>query len=99
MNLIEKTKKKVKFFLDHMQDGNLTLTLKIGEVIEGEVIEPPGCKMTAIRFNGSPLLVESRPELQLGDRILVKVIKLEPEVICRLIFRKNKRSESIEIKA
>jgi len=75
----------------------MPLELALGELLDGEVLGCLDHKRTAIRINGLNILAESRIELNPGDRIVVEVVKLEPNVVFSLVLRKNNNNETIEV--
>jgi len=100
MDLIEKAKHKLKLklCLSPRENGNLMANLTLGELLEGEVIECLDNKKIAICIKDSKIVAESDPDLRPGDRIVVEVIQLEPNAIFSLIFRRNERFETVEVK-
>lgn len=97
MNITEKVGKRIKSYIGSIQNRKRALEFSRGELLEGEVLECLNNKEVAIWIRGSRILAKSRLDLEPGDRIIVEVTRLQPRIVFSLIFRKNSRSETIEV--
>ncbi len=99
MNLIKRTSKRLWLYLKSVQDKDALLGLEHGELLEGEVLGYLSGNRIAVRLKDICIPVQSGPNLMPGDRIVVRVIKLEPEIVFSLLFKKNNEHMAIEAKA
>jgi len=98
MNLIEKAKRSFRLYFNLAQSRNLKLELIPGEILEGTVLECLDQSKILVRLKDFDLTADCFSNLEKGDRILVRVNELEPKIVLNLIFKKNDRSEAIEVK-
>ena len=75
------------------------LGLEHGELLEGEVLGYLSGNRIAVRLKGIRVHVQSVPDLMPGDKIVVRVIKLEPKIVFSLLFKKNSEYKAIEARA
>lgn len=99
MNLIEKTKNRLSLFYNRLPKKHPKLELEVGELVKGEVIKSLDSNKMSVRLKESIITAEIHGDLEPGDRIQVKVEKLEPKIVLNLVFRKNDLSSKIEVKA
>jgi hypothetical protein len=85
--------------IDHVSCANTAIKLYQGEVLEGEVMPFLSDGVMALKIKDTCIPLRCKADLMPGDRVILAVVKLEPKVTFRLLYKKGLFSSSFEVSA